>query len=379
MSSPNAKRVLLVDDNPLFLKVLSHAFTKSGFECTPCVSASDAIDYLNLNIPDAILSDYEMPEMDGIEFRKCLIQNSDFKDIPFVFLSYITDQDLMAEGLDLQAVDYVVKETPVNVIVSKITNLIDTVHKQRELSVLEIKKAALALNIRTVPKIAPVVEGFDIDFWHQAYQDVPGGDFIDFIEVDERYSYIVLGDVMGKKWVAWFFTFSFLSYIRAAIRFGIMNQDFCTADILQKVNSVICYDNALKDILSTMSLIMIDKQEQKISYSGAGDLPMLHYKACTGEMVQVESQGLLLGLFPDGGYTEETIELHPNDQLFIFTDGLIDYEDEGEKKSDYNLFKEKLAKMLADKMTFKQIRQSLMQNLSPALVDDCSIINIGKH
>lgn len=379
MSDSNKKKVLLVDDNALFLKILSHAFIKSGFECTTVISASDAIDYLNTNIPDAILSDYEMPEMNGIEFRKHLINHSDFKDIPFVFLSYITDKDLMAEGLDLAAVDYVVKETPVNVIVSKIGNLIDTVQKQRELSVLEIKKAALALNIRTVPKVAPEVKGFDVDFWHQAYQDVPGGDFIDFIEVDERYSYIVLGDVMGKKWVAWFFTFSFLSYIRAAIRFGIMNRDFSTAEILQKVNSVICYDNALKDILSTMSLIMIDKQEQVVTYSGAGDLPMLHYNGCTGEMTQVESAGLLLGLFEDGGYTEDRIELKANDQLFIFTDGLIDYEEDGEKKTDYNLFKNNLSGMIAEGLNFKQIRNHLLQNLSPALVDDCSIINIKKQ
>jgi sigma-B regulation protein RsbU (phosphoserine phosphatase) len=273
----------------------------------------------------------------------------------------------------------VVKETPVNVIVSKITNLIDTVQKQRELSVLEIKKAAIALNIRTVPKAAPQVKGFDIDFWHQAYQDVPGGDFIDFIEVDERYSFIVLGDVMGKKWVAWFFTFSFLSYIRAAIRFGILNRDFSTAGILQKVNSVICYDNALKDILSTMSLMMIDNQNQTVTYSGAGDLPMLHYKAESGELEQLGSDGLLLGLFQDGGYTEQIIELKPNDELFIFTDGLIDYEDDGEKKTDYNLFKNKLATMLNDKLTFKQIKQNLLQNLSPSLVDDCSIINIHKQ
>lgn len=380
MLSPNAKKVLLVDDNPLFLKILDHAFKRAGFECSTCLSASEALDYLALNIPDAILSDYEMPEMNGIEFRKYLIRNSDFRDIPFVFLSYITDNDLMAEGLDLQAVDYVVKETPVNVIVSKITNLIDTVQKQRELSVLEIKKAAIALNIRTVPKVAPVVEGFDIDFWHQAYQDVPGGDFIDFIEVDDRYSFIVLGDVMGKKWVAWFFTFSFLSYIRAAIRFGILNRDLSTAGILQKVNSVICYDNALKDILSTLSLVMIDNHTQTVTYSGAGDLPLLHYKAECGEMVQVDSSGLLLGLFPEGGYTEQKIELKPNDELFIFTDGLIDYEDaNGEKKTDYNLFRDKINGMLRDQLSFKQIRQSLLQNLSPALVDDCSIISIHKN
>ena len=370
---------MLVDDNPLFLKILVHAFTRAGFECTSCLSALAGIEYLNKNIPDAILSDYEMPDMNGIEFRKYLITNPDFKDIPFVFLSYITDSDLMSEGLDLQAVDYVVKETPVNVIVSKITNLIDTVQKQRELSVLEIKRAAIALNIRTVPHSAPVVKGFGIDFWHQAYQDIPGGDFIDFIEVDDRYSFIVLGDVMGKKWVAWFFTFSFLSYVRAAIRFGILNGDISTASILQKVNSVICYDNALKDILSTMSLMMIDNQSQTVTYSGAGDLPMLHYKAESNELLQLGSDGLLLGLFSDGGYTEQTIELKPNDELFIFTDGLIDYEEDGEKKTDYNLFKNKLACMLNDKLSFKQIRQNLMQNLSPALVDDCSIINIHKQ
>src|ERR1700759_5410003 len=193
MSVTNTKKVLLVDDNPLFLKILSHAFTKSGFECASCLSAAEGISYLNSNTPDAILSDYEMPDMNGIEFRKHLITDPILKDIPFVFLSYITNSDLMSEGLDLQAVDYVVKETPVNVIVSKINNLIDTFQKQRELSVLEIKKAALALNIRTVPKVAPEVKGFDIDFWHQAYQDIPGGDFIDFIEVDDRYSFIVLG------------------------------------------------------------------------------------------------------------------------------------------------------------------------------------------
>jgi sigma-B regulation protein RsbU (phosphoserine phosphatase) len=379
MSNPNVKRLLLVDDNPLFLKILEQAFIKAGFECTSCLSANEGIEYLNRNIPDAILSDYEMPEMNGIEFRKYLITYPDFKDIPFVFLSYITDKDLMSEGLDLQAVDYVVKETPVKVIVSKITNLIDTVQKQRELSVLEIKKAAIALNIRTVPKVSPVVKGFDVDFWHQAYQDIPGGDFIDFIEVDDRYSFIVLGDVMGKKWVAWFFTFSFFSYIRAAIRFGILNREFSPAGILQKVNSVICYDNALKDILSTMSLMMIDNQSQTVTYSGAGDLPMLHYNAASGELLQIGSEGLLLGLFPDGGYTEQTIELKPNDELFIFTDGLIDYEDNGEKKSDYLLFKNKLGAMLDNKLSFKQIRQSLLQNLSPSLVDDCSIINIHKQ
>lgn len=378
MSNPYAKKIYLVDDNPFFLKILGHAFGNSGFECTLCTSAFQAIENLKNDIPDAILSDYEMPEMNGIEFRKFLITEPDFKDIPFVFLSYITDKELMAEGLDLQAVDYVVKETPVNVIVSKITNLIDTVQKQRELSVLEIKKAAIALNIRTVPHAAPAIKGFGVDFWHRAFQDIPGGDYIDFIPVDERYSFMILGDVMGKKWVAWFFTFTFLSYIRAAIRFGIMDKNLSTAVILQKVNHVICHDNALNDILSTLSLLMIDNETGQIAYSGAGDLPLLHYKAATKQMQQLESTGLLLGLFPDGDYTEQQINLQSGDELFIFTDGLIDFEDEHQKKSDYNLFSSRIAALLNNGNTFSEIKELLFKNSTPGQVDDCSIINIHK-
>ena len=378
MLNPYAKKLFLVDDNPFFLKILGHAFGNAGFECTLCISAAEAIANLNLDIPDVILSDYEMPDMNGIEFRKFLIKNADFKNIPFVFLSYITDKELMAEGLDLQAVDYVVKETPVNVIVSKINNLIDTVQKQRELSVLEIKKAAIALNIRTVPHKAPVIDGFGIDFWHRAFQDIPGGDFIDFIQIDNLYSFIILGDVMGKKWLAWFFTFTFLSYIRAAIRFGIPERNFSTAGILEKVNLVICHDNALKDILSTLTLLMIDNKTRQITYSGAGDLPLLHYKARSKEFVQLESTGLLLGLLPDGNYTQQQIDLDSGDQLFIFTDGLIDYEDENQKKSDYKLFKDKLAALLNNKIPFSRIKTELFQNPAPGQVDDCSIINIHK-
>jgi sigma-B regulation protein RsbU (phosphoserine phosphatase) len=378
MVSGSIKKVLIVDDNLLFLKIISQGFTKAGFECTVCESAALAIESLKSDIPDAILSDYEMPEMNGIEFRRYLITHLSLRDIPFVFLSNITDKDLIDEGLQLRAVDYITKGTPVNVIVSKLTNLIDTVQKQRELSQQEIKKAADALNLKSVPNKAPPINFFEISFWHQPFQDVPGGDFIDFIKIDERYSFVVLGDIMGKKWMAWFFTFSFLSYIRAAIRFGILSQDYSTSSILRKVNDVICYDDVLKDILSTLSLLMIDNQTKKIYYAGAGDLPILHYKADTKEMTQLGSSGLLLGLFPEGDYTEMEIELGPKDELFIFTDGMTDFAEDEEKKSDYYSFKNKLHELLNDGQCFEDLKYTLFQQSSSVQVDDCSIINIHK-
>lgn len=378
MMSADLKKILLVDDNQLFLKILSHAFKKAGIECLTAESGYEAINLLKTVTPDAILSDYEMPEMNGMEFREHLMQDVELNNIPFVFLTHVTDKALMIKGLKLEAIDYVTKDTPVNVIVSKLNNLIYAVHKQQEQSKQELKKAAEALNVRSIPNKTPEINGFEINFWHQSYQDIPGGDFIDFIKVNDRYSFIVLGDIMGKKWKAWFFTFSFLSYVRAAIRFGIHDHDYSVSSILQKVNNVICLDDILKDILSSLSLLMIDNETQQITYSGAGDLPLLHYDSKAARFKKISSDGLLLGLFPDGNYTEQLINLAKDDQLFIFTDGMTDFSDSGGKKSDYNIFANELEPYLNKKYNFEQIKTDLFKPAITARVDDCSIINIYK-
>ena len=369
---------MLVDDDALFLKLMVQVFKNSGFECDTALSAEDAIVLLdNRNAPDIILSDYNMGAMNGLEFRKHLMEDEVFKNIPFLFLTYFSDSDLMKQGLDLQAIDYVLKNTPVNVIVSKVNNILFAVDKQRELSELEIKKAATSLNIKSIPANVPLVDGFSIDFWHKPFDDIPGGDFVDFIRVNDRYTFVVLGDVMGKKWMAWFFTFGFLSYIRSAVRFAAFNGEYSTAKILRQVNDVICLDEVLKDILSSLSLVLIDSESAIITYSGAGDLPLLHYKQAENKFKHISSSGLLLGLFADGSYSEQQLTLQPNDGLFIFTDGMIDFADGTGKKSDYNRFASHLLDMLKTGGSFTDMKKDFEQNLQ-GQVDDQSIICIYK-
>jgi sigma-B regulation protein RsbU (phosphoserine phosphatase) len=371
------KHILLVDDNPLFLKLLKQAFVKAGFNCETVPSGADALQYLQSHTPNAILSDYDMPVMNGLEFRRVILQIEALKDIPFVFLTGFDDESIMYTGLDLQAIDYVIKDTPVDVIIAKINNLLNTVSKQRELSELEIKKTVAALNIKAVPDKAPALNGVTIDFWHRDYQDIPGGDFIDFIDAGNGYLFIVLGDIMGKKWKAWFFTFTYLSYIRAAVRFGASGADNSSAGILEKINNVIYYDEGLRDILSSVALIRVNKLTGELSYAGAGDLPLLHYHAATRQLSQVGSSGLLLGLMADGNYTDQDIVLTTGDQLFMFTDGLIDFAGDDGKKSDYKLFEQQLEQRLNDGASFEEFKNHLQQQ-SAKLIDDSSIINICK-
>lgn len=373
------KKILLVEDNLLFRKVIEHALVKAGYNCVLCESATEALQLLLVETPDLILSDYDMPEMNGFDFRQAVLLNPNISDIPFVFLTSFTDNKLVLEGLNMSALDFINKETPIQVIITKLDNIIKTLQNEHVRSVRELKIAAEALNVKSMPTHTPDVSGYRISFWHRGYRGYPGGDFIDFVQVDSRYCFAFLGDIMGKKWKAWFFTFGFLSYIRAAIRFCVLDQDFDLATIVQKINKLIYLDESLQNILSSLSLLLLDTETGEVHYTGAGDLPLISFKPQTGQTKTVQSAGLLLGLLEDGFYDNRTISMEPGDQLAIFTDGMIDIPSNGSKKSDYPFFVEKISPYLGKPDTFELIKTRVLNSIDDSnQMDDASIIFIEK-
>lgn len=374
---PVSKKILLVDDNPLVLEMMGRALGNEGFDCMKATSAEQATQLLQQQLPDIILSDYHMPDVDGFLFRQQLLGHAAYKDIPFMFLTSEEDNQLMLQGINLDAVDYILKDTPVPVVVSKINNFLNTVRDQQERTLKELSKAAMALNLHSVPKVVPKIRGFGADFWHKPFQNYPGGDFIDFIAIDSRYTFIVLGDVMGKKWGAWYFSFGFLSYIRAAVRICIAEGNFSTRIILQKINAVVYHDPVVSDVLSSLSLVLLDSEEGALKYSGAGDLPLLYYNNKDKQVRQVRSAGMLLGLMPDGDFDELELTLGTGDELFIFTDGLIDTETSDGKKTDYAAFEAAVLPYLGK--PFAEFKKStFLTEKANNQVDDCSLIFLQK-
>jgi len=109
-------KILLVDDNPLVLEMMGRALTREGYYCMLAQSAEQAMVLLNKEIPDIILSDYEMPDINGFDFRQQLITNDVFKNIPFMFLTSINNTDLMLQGINMEAIDYINEDVPIPVI-----------------------------------------------------------------------------------------------------------------------------------------------------------------------------------------------------------------------------------------------------------------------
>jgi putative two-component system response regulator len=107
------KRIIVVDDNPENLIALKNTL-KEHYGVYPCPSAQEMFELLEHIRPDLILLDVQMPEMNGYEAIKKLKSDTQYRDIPVIFLTSMTDEQSEAEGLKLGAVDYIYKpfDTP---------------------------------------------------------------------------------------------------------------------------------------------------------------------------------------------------------------------------------------------------------------------------
>jgi len=117
--------LLLVDGDTRSLRVLEVSLRKAGFTVTPAASVSDALDKLELDTPDLIISETKFPtEQDGFELRRRVRGSADWAEIPFVFLTAETAIEHKIRGLELGVDDYLTKPIYIKEIVTRINILL---------------------------------------------------------------------------------------------------------------------------------------------------------------------------------------------------------------------------------------------------------------
>lgn len=101
--------VLLVDDNPDNLSVLTNYLKGCGLKLAVATSGTTAIKRAKLIRPDLILLDVMMPDIDGFETCRRLKSDDETKDIPVIFMTALADEEAKIKGLTCGAVEYVSK------------------------------------------------------------------------------------------------------------------------------------------------------------------------------------------------------------------------------------------------------------------------------
>ena len=113
-------KILLVDDDPDILELLEYNLNKEGFLTKTAENGKIAIDVAEAFMPDMILMDVMMPEMDGIEAGRIIKQNKLLKNIYLIFLTARTEEFSEVAAFEIGANDYITKPVKPRALISRI-------------------------------------------------------------------------------------------------------------------------------------------------------------------------------------------------------------------------------------------------------------------
>lgn len=101
------EQIVVIDDDPLVLNLLSRIVGEEGYACTPFQSAREALRQLDQIVPILVLLDIRMPEMNGLEFLKELRKSH--STLPVMIMTGYADQDVFRQTLQYRVADFLAK------------------------------------------------------------------------------------------------------------------------------------------------------------------------------------------------------------------------------------------------------------------------------
>ena len=365
-----AEKILAVDDEVDILQLIEMTLISDGFEVITASNGIEALEKARIHMPDLILLDLMMPEMDGFEVIENLKQAPEMRDIPVVMLTARAQAHERIEGLSAGADDYIVKPFELEELRLRIESILAHTRKTKYINPLigalgdwftedgveqfaEHLRTASAIQQHLLPQSEPQLAGFDISGLLESSMSI-SGDFYDFVPLEDNRLGIVIADVRGKGIPAALL----MVMIRTSLRL-VCREDISPSSVLKRVNDLLVIDTA-PDFFATIVYGILDPKSMTFTYSNAGHCyPML----LRGEKIEeLQTGGMILGCFGFAEFETETIELESGDKILFYTDGLTEaeFEAEGEFYGEERLeqvFK-KNSNLPADELC-KKIREDL--------------------
>jgi sigma-B regulation protein RsbU (phosphoserine phosphatase) len=178
-------------------------------------------------------------------------------------------------------------------------------------------EAAMYIQTKLLPESMPEIDGYDLAALIVPNREV-GGDYYDFIQLDEGRLGIVIADVSGKGIGAAILMATTRGLVNAYAR-----RESGTKNIASGINHVLldCTD---PDKFVTMFYGILNPKTRFFTYTNAGHNYPFVYRARTGKTQALEAGGMVLGLMKDSEYSERKVRLSSGDVLVFYSDGLTE-------------------------------------------------------
>ena len=124
-------KILVVDDDPDIVEILSYNLSLAGYEIKSAVNGKEAIKKAKSYIPEIILLDIMMPEMDGIEVCSKIKELSSLSNTLVIFLSARNDDFTQIAAFDAGGDDYISKPVKPKILLKKISSILKRMSSDR--------------------------------------------------------------------------------------------------------------------------------------------------------------------------------------------------------------------------------------------------------
>ena len=324
-------KIMVVDDEPDLELLISQKYRKKIKENEiHFVFAGDGVDALEKleknNGMDIILTDINMPKMDGLTLLTKL--NENYPLLKSVIVSAYGDMSNIRTALNRGAFDFITKpidfqdlEITINKALKEANTLKQAVKDRDQLMTLQ-KELDVARTIQEtiVPRTFPPFpdrKEFEILAKMITAKEV-GGDLYDFFMVDNDHFGFVIGDVSGKGVPAALFMAVSRTLLKATALKGLPSHE-----CFQQVNRLL-YLESVPSMFVTMFYGILNTKTGEIEYCNGGhNPPFLIRTNGTIEPLEVKG-GLILGAMEDFDYESNRLQLEKGDSLFLYTDGVTE-------------------------------------------------------
>lgn len=318
--------ILIVDDDITNVMLLESVLKRDGYHTLRASNGAEAIRAARSKLPDLILLDIMMPEVDGFTACRQLQQESATTDIPVIFLSALEDVDSKVAAFDMGAVDYVAKPFQKQEVLARVRLHLKLNMARRALIALQTERfkqlheAQLALLVS--PGDLPEAKfGVSYSPLHEV-----GGDFYDVLNITENVFGYFVADVSGHDFEASFTTPALKALM--AQQTGLL---YTPTETMKNVNSVL-HTMMHNGNHMTASYACLNRRAGQLEVVSAGHPPVL-YVTADGDMTFLESTGDVLGAFDSVCFTPVKRTVSQGDRFFIYSDGLIEsFQQEGKTR-----------------------------------------------
>ena len=327
VSSPKGN-ILIVDDTPVNLRLLSQMLTEQGYQARPAPDGPLALAAARAEPPDLILLDVRMPEMNGYEVCEHLKADAKTRDIPIIFISALAETQDKVRAFTAGGVDYVTKPFQVEEVLARVETHLALRRLQKKLQDANRKmeqELSLAGEVQTsfLPHELPAIPGWQLSVTLKPARET-SGDYYDVNLLPNGRLGMLVADVVEKGVGAALYMALSWTLIRTYAAEYPTQPEL----VLGAVNRRILGDTDANQFV-TVFYGILDPVTGTLVYCNAGHCPPYLMNVQNGKGVrELIRTGIPLGILEDKTWGQKVVKLAPGDVLVFYTDGITEAQNE---------------------------------------------------